>query len=104
MLWPDFHHALASEIRGRLNQSFPAPYYATLEMRMDPGIVADEQEARPAIVPDVTVLGPQRRPDDGGGTAVLDRPRRDVSQRVEIEAAGEPTRHFFVEVRGAKRA
>lgn len=101
-VWPDLHHALASEIRSQLNLSLPAPYYATLEARMDLGIVADDQETWRTIIPDVAVLDPRRRPDNGGGTAVVERPRRDVSRRVEIEIASEPTRHFFVEVRDAK--
>lgn len=102
-VWPGFHHALASEIHTQLNQSLPAPYYAALEARMNLGIVADDRESWRAIVPDIARLDPRRRPDNGGGTAVIERPRQVVSRRVEIETAGEPTRHFFVEVRDAKR-
>ncbi len=38
-IWPDFHDALASEIRAVLNQTLPPPYYARLEMRPEVGIV-----------------------------------------------------------------
>ena len=40
-IWPDFHDALAGEIRAELNRTLPAPYYARLEMRPEVGIVED---------------------------------------------------------------
>ena len=32
-IWPDFHHALATEIRSELNQLLPPRYYAQFETR-----------------------------------------------------------------------
>ncbi len=39
-IWPDFHHALAAEMRSELNQCLPDPYYARLEMRPELGIIS----------------------------------------------------------------
>ena len=66
-IWPDFHHAFATEIRNALNRTMPKPYYARLEMRPEIGIV-DEEDARSNRAgrgdsPYATVRGPivQRR-------------------------------------------
>ena len=99
-IWPDFHDALASEIRAALNNALPAPYYARLEMRPEVGIVGEGRPRRP-IVPDVSVVWPPH--GAGAGLAVLDRPRRDVSKAIEVTIQDEPIRHHFVEVRDAKR-
>jgi hypothetical protein len=102
-IWPDFHDALATEIRAELNQALPAPYYARLEMRPEVGIV-DEGKSRRRIIPDIAVVRPIRPAKPGGaGVAVLDRPRRDVSNSLEITLEGEPIRHHFVEVRDSSR-
>lgn len=103
-IWPDFHDALASEIRIELNRALPVPYYARLEMRPEVGVV-DEGPSRRRIVPDLVVMRPLRRQVDpgpgGAGPAVLDRPRRDLSESFEVEgrALNEPPRHPFVEIR-----
>jgi hypothetical protein len=102
-IWPDFHHAFASEIRNELNQSLPSPYYARVEMRAELGIVEEDQETRRAIVPDVPVLRQPRQPADAGTVAVLDRPRREESRWVEFEVPGETLRHHFVEILDATR-
>ena len=95
-IWPDFHDALASEIRAELNQALPAPYYARLQMRPEVGII-DEGMSRRRIIPDVAVVRPFRQTGPrGAGAAVLDRPRRDLSAWLEITLAGEPIRHHFV--------
>src|SRR3954470_23584981 len=90
-IWPDFHDALAGEIRGALNQTPPRPYYARLEMRPEIGIV---EEGRPAHqpVPDIAVVRHPRRPYDGGGAAVLDRARVEVSESFEVDVLFEPIR------------
>ena len=88
-IWPDFHDALANEIRNELNHSLPAPYYARLGARPEEGIV-EEGRTRLQMIPDISV-------------AVLDRPRRDVSKAIEVTLQDEPIRHHFVEVRDAKR-
>ena len=49
-IWPDFHDALAGEIRGALNQTLPSPYYARLEMRPEVGIVDESEPIRHAFV------------------------------------------------------
>ena len=101
-IWPDFHDALAAEIRGALNQSLPVPYYARLEMRPEVGIVDQGGFAR-RIVPDVTVV---RRPRAQAGTenvALLESPRTEVSRSFEVTVPSEPLRHAFVEIRDPTR-
>jgi hypothetical protein len=41
-IWPDFHEALAGEIRAELNFLLPHPDYARLEVRPEAGIVGSE--------------------------------------------------------------
>jgi hypothetical protein len=96
-IWPDFHNALAGEIRGALNQTLPRPYYARLEMRPEIGIV---EEGRPAHqpVPDIAVVRHPRCPADHGG-AVLRRARMEVSESFDVDVLFEPIRHPFVEIR-----
>ena len=71
-IWPDFHDALAGEIRRELNRVLPRPYYAQLEMRPDIGIVGDELPGR--IIPDVAIVR-SRSPADRATTALLEEPR-----------------------------
>src|SRR4051794_18925469 len=98
-IWPDFHDALATEIRNELNQTLPRPYYARLEVRPEIGI-AEQRGTRQRIVPDVTVVRHLRRqPPPGGSIVVLDRPRRDISNSVEMIVHIESIRHHFVEIR-----
>ena len=76
-IWPDFHDALAGEIRGALNQTLPAPYYARLEMRPEVGIVEDGGYTR-RIVPDVALVrrSPhETAPTDAGPSTMAPRPR-----------------------------
>jgi hypothetical protein len=100
-IWPDLHDALAGEIRGALNGSLPAPYYARLEMRPEIGIVEDESALR-RIIPDVAVV---RRPARLAESAValVEAPRTRISKSLEVEVASEPIRHAFVEVRDPSR-
>lgn len=100
-LWPDFHHALATEIRNELNNDLPAPYYALVEMRQEIGII-EEDESRHWIVPDVAVVR-HPRTSPRGGVAVLDRPRRDLSKSLEMVVRRDPVPHHFVEVRDSSR-
>ena len=103
-IWPDFHHALATEIRGELNRLLPPAYYAQLEMRPEIGIVGDDESRR--IIPDVAVsrtIPSQRTPSSEGGLAVLDRPRAELSPSVWMEFPDEPIRHFLVEVRDSSK-
>src|SRR5438034_9405998 len=89
-IWPDFHEALAGEIRGVLNQTLPAPYYARLEMRPEVGVVGLEAAAEYTrrIVPDVSVAQPPRS-GGAGGVAVLELPRSAISPSVEIKVPSE---------------
>ncbi len=100
-IWPDLHDALAGEIRGALNRSLPAPYYARLEMRPEIGIV---EEPRPRkIIPDVTVV---RRPAGTVGastTAILDQARTELSDGIEVRCFDDAIKHHFVEVRDSTR-
>lgn len=102
-IWPDFHDALAAEIRRQLNLTLPAPYYARLEMRPEIGIVGDEAYRR--ILPDVSVQWPPRPGSSStGAVAVLNGPRTDVSESLQVSVPSEPIRHHFVEIRDSQRA
>ena len=101
-IWPDFHHALASEIRTRLNLAMPSPYYARLEMRQEVGIVDDDQPPRMRIIPDVSVVR-RDRPSDPGGTAVVERSGRSVSESIDVTFETDPVSHHFVEIRDPSR-
>jgi hypothetical protein len=102
-IWPDFHDALASEIRIALNANLPPPYYARLEMRPEVGVLGADESGR--IDPDVTIVRPSR----GAGVvrqtvvAVLERPRTELSASIRMRISGEPLRHHFVEIRDASR-
>jgi hypothetical protein len=97
-IWPDFHDALAGEIRGTLNATLPRPYYARLEMRPEIGIVEPGGPA-PRPVPDIAVVRHPGRPADRGGAVVLDRARAEVTESLDVEILFEPIRHPFVEIR-----
>jgi hypothetical protein len=96
-IWPDFHDAFAAQIRGQLNRSLPAPYYARLEMRPEIGIVEDGGIAR-RIIPDVAVAKLPKKQSEGS-VAVLDLPRTQVSKYLEFLVQVEPIKHHFVEIR-----
>jgi hypothetical protein len=104
-IWPDFHHAFATEIRNALNASLPSPYYARLEMRPELGIIADEEgyESTRRIVPDVLVLrrpGTETSAAGPAEVALLNPPRDQVTGFVEFDdLPAEPARHYFVEIR-----
>ena len=103
-IWPDFHDALAGEIRGELNRVLPKPYYARLEMRPEIGIVGDELSGR--IVPNVAIVRPRSTAvatAREGGVAVLEEPRVASSPSVWLRLPNEPLRHHFVEIRDASR-
>src|SRR5947209_8330394 len=101
-IWPDFHDALAGEIRGFLNQTLPAPYYARLEMRPEVGIV-DEGGYTRRIVPDVAVARLPFPPAGTGGVALLEAPRAKLSKSVRVRVPNEPLRHPMVEIRDPTR-
>jgi hypothetical protein len=100
-IWPDFHDAFASQIRGQLNQSLPAPYYARLEMRPEIGIVEHGGVSR-RITPDVAVAK-SHQTKENGGIAVLDSPRTKVSNYLEFVVQIEAMKHHFVEIRDPSR-
>lgn len=101
-IWPDFHHALASEIRSCLNAILPAPYYAQLEMRQEVGIVEEETPKR-RIVPDVSVAAHPTLKGPAGGVAVLEERRTTIAQPLEVVIPTEPLRHPFLEIRDPRR-
>jgi hypothetical protein len=97
-IWPDFHDALAGEIRAILNHTLPAPYYARLEMRPEIGIAEEEHTTR-RIVPDVAFARYSRQSVQPSGVAVLENARTTISPSVELQIAVDPIRHEFVEIR-----
>ena len=101
-IWPDFHDALASEIRRHLNGILPAPYYARLEMRPEVGILGGGEVVH-RIVPDVAVAEGSRRFGGEAGVAVLEEPRSEISRSHELDVPSDPLRHQLVEIRDGKR-
>ncbi len=103
-LWPDFHEAIAGDIRRDLNRTLPRPYYAQMGMRPEVGILGEETRGR--IIPDIAVVRRPRTPTgtDASSVAVLDQPRTDVTPSVRMRVFSEPLRHHFVEIRDAAQA
>jgi hypothetical protein len=101
-IWPDFHDGLAGQLRGELNTTLPAPYYARLEMRPEVGIV-DKGESTRRSVPDVSVVRPPQPAAEAGAVAVLDRPRTIIFPSVEVVVHSEPLCHAVVEIRDPTR-
>ena len=104
-VWPDFHDALAGEIRASLNRTLPQPYYAQLGVREELGIVG--QTATRRIVPDVSIQrshvpAPIRIPAASGGVAVLESPRDEVAESVHFDLYNESQSVSFVEIRDAR--
>jgi len=85
--WPDFHDALANEIRVELNKVLPAPYYARLQKRTELGLVLESGTLH-RIVPDLTVLRrtlhePSPAWEIGTTTAVSMRPRTEATAGID---------------------
>ena len=99
-LWPDFHNALAGEIRVALNRSLPTPYYAQMELRAELGIIEDEPPRTP-IRPD---LGVVERHFEGGGIAVAEAVQTEVSPSIDVLVYPEPYHLASIEVRDAASA
>ncbi len=101
-IWPDFHNALAAEMRTILNRQLPAPYYARLEMRAELGIIFEEGTEK-RIVPDVLVVTRPSLPTASSPVAVLDQTRVAVTEGFQFRVHSEPISHHFVEVRDGAR-
>lgn len=104
-IFPDFHHALAGELRAMLNASLPPPYYARLEMRPEVGIVFEGRGQR-RIVPDVAVVRqpqPPRVREAPGSYAAVAEPRTAITEGIEVRLFNEPLRHPFIEIRDPSR-
>jgi hypothetical protein len=96
--WPDFHNTLAVEIKHELNRTLPPPYYAQVEARPELGII---EEGRPKhrYVSDIVVARPREHAASDVRTALLDRPRADVSKSFQVTIQVEPIQHYYVEIR-----
>lgn len=104
-IFPDFHHALAVELRAMLNASLPPPYYARLEMRPEVGIVFEGRGQR-RIVPDVAVVRQPQPPhvrEAPGSYAAVAEPRTAITEGIEVHLFNEPLRHPFIEIRDPSR-
>lgn len=109
-VWPDVHNRLATIISEMLNGRLPTHYFATMEMRAELGIVAEEPRdngarARKRVVPDLVIMkhAPEGRAAESG-VAVLDAPARTVSANIEFDdLPDEPVRDYFVEIRDARQ-
>lgn len=96
-IWPDFHDALAGEIRAILNRNLPEPYYAQLGVREEIDIIGEGATRR--IIPDVAI----RRAAPDAALAVLDAPRAEIDESLEVEIEHELRDVNFVEIRDARR-
>lgn len=101
-IWPDFHSALAAEIRTTLNTLLPAPYYARLEMRAELGIIFEGGVER-RIVPDVIVVTPPISTASPSPVTILEETRVGVTEGVQVRVHTDPLAHHFVEIRDGAR-
>lgn len=101
-LWPDFHDALAGEIRIVLNQTLPEPYYAQLGVREELGIVGEGTRRR--VIPDISIERSASRTTSPPAetVAVLDAPRTSVGPSVEVVIGLDREEVNFVEIRDAR--
>lgn len=86
-VWPDFHHSLAEEIKGRLNEQIGPKYYATVQVRtvlQEVGV-----STLNPMYPDVGVLEKRKRPPGGAGIATLEptptRARAPIQRKTIIQ-------------------
>ena len=105
--WPDFHDALANEIRVELNRVLPTPYYARLQKRLELGLVL-EGGALHRIVPDSTVLRrtlhePSPAWEIGTTATVPRQPRIEATPSIDLRVRTDPIQHHLVEIRNARR-
>ncbi len=106
-IWPDFHDALAAEIRAELNALLPPPYYARLQSRPEIGITLSGEIVR-RIVPDISVM--QRHLRDApvayatAPGAVLAYPREQATPTIDLRIPSDPLRHRLVEIRDSQRS
>lgn len=102
--WPDLHDRLAASISAYLNESLPRPYYAQLANREQVGVFTEDKVRR--IIPDVAIGRFERATrfeTSETATAVLERPRSDLSEFEIYEVIVDRETLRFVEVRDAKR-
>lgn len=104
--WPDFHSALASEIRVQLNKSLPAQYYAHLQRRPELGVVLEGGTLH-RIVPDLTVIRrtlhePSPVWEIGESTSALELPRIRPTPSIDLRVRTDPIQHHTVEIRSAE--
>lgn len=105
--WPDFHDALANEIRVELNKVLPAPYYARLQKRSELGLVRKGGTPH-RIVPDLSVLRralhePAPAWEIGSTSAYSVLPRLEATPGIDIRVRTDFIQHHFVEIRDARR-
>ena len=105
--WPDFHDALANEIRVDLNKVLPAPYYARLQKRSELGLVRKGGTLH-RIVPDLSVLRrtlhePAPAWEIGSPSAYSVLPRLEATPGIDIRVRTDFIQHHFVEIRDARR-
>lgn len=104
-IWPDFHNALASQLREMLNAALPQPYYARLDVRSEIGIVAEGKSHR-RVIPDVAVIKPKppfTLHEAHGGYIATSEPRTEVSPGIRVEVHTEKYDVPFLEIRDPSR-
>ena len=97
-IWPDFHEALAAQLRADLNASLPAPYYARLEMRSEIGIIENGGSSH-RVVSDVAIASSAASVVGQPSVAVLPTAGRAATKPVTVTVRVDPIRHSFVEIR-----
>ncbi len=100
IIWPDFHHHLATFITVELNAALPAPYYARVELRPELGIVLGDVGNR-RIIPDVLVIQQPTSALQPAGP-VVGVARTAITEPVRITTHTELFSHPFIEIRDAQ--
>jgi hypothetical protein len=98
-LWPDFHSSLAVEIRNELNRILPSRYLARTEYRFELDIYEDDEPmSRRQIVADVGIARDESRTSVARRSTLVELPRRELSEEIEIFEEVERIRRAFVEI------
>lgn len=105
--WPDFHDALANEIRIELNKILPVPFYAHLQRRPELGVVVEGGTLH-RIVPDLTVLRrtlhePTPVWEVDTGIPAITLPRIKPTPSIDLRVRTDPIQHHTVEIRNAQQ-
>src|SRR5262249_50725542 len=98
-VFPDLHNTFITFLRGELNRSLPAPFYAAVATR----VYMEESERR--TEPDVDVLSPANGPPAAskpGGATVATHPRAEMFEIPAQPWSDEEITEAFIEIRATE--